>query len=248
MISANEPAEGAASDAPLPNSRRVYVPGSLNPDLRVPLREIALAPTKSLDGSLENNEPVRVYDTSGPWGDPDCACDVEKGLPALRRDWILKRGDVEEYEGRTVQAQDDGYLSEKHRGLSRAKRQDDTAFRLEGLTAPKRKPLRAKPGKVVTQLAYAKAGIITPEMEFIAIRENMRRANITEMSADIVRNDLDKQHAGSSQLSSLNSQPSEYTPGVFRKFPQRIPKEITPEFVRSEVAAGRRSFRRTSTT
>src|SRR5205085_2535212 len=107
------------------------------------------------------------------------------------------------------------------------------------LTSQRRRPLRAKSGKVVTQLAYARAGIITPEMEFIAIRENMGRAKIAEMSKDNVRNDLDKQHAGSSQLSSSDIRHSEFTPSVFRKFPQRIPAEITPEFVRAEVAAGR---------
>jgi phosphomethylpyrimidine synthase len=113
-----------------------------------------------------------------------------------------------------------------------------------GLTSQRRRPLRAKAGKVVTQLAYARAGIITPEMEFIAIRENMRGAHaprvsadaprIGDLSGDIVRNDLNKQHAGSSQLGK-----SPYTPSIFGRFPQRIPKEITPEFVRQEVAAGR---------
>jgi phosphomethylpyrimidine synthase len=98
--------------------------------------------------------------------------------------------------------------------------------------------LRAKPGKVVTQLAYARAGIVTPEMEFIAIRENMGRAKIADMAKDNVRSDLDKQHAGSAQLSTLNPQLST-TPQVFRRFPQRIPAQITPEFVRDEVAAGR---------
>jgi phosphomethylpyrimidine synthase len=102
--------------------------------------------------------------------------------------------------------------------------------------------LRAKAGKVVTQLAYARAGIVTPEMEFIAIRENLGRAKIAEMSKDIVRNDLNKQHAGSSQLSRSAehcSAANEFTPSVFRRFPQRIPAQITPEFVRDEVAAGR---------
>src|ERR1019366_561938 len=117
-----------------------------------------------------------------------------------------------------------------------------------GLTSQRRRPLRAKAGEVVTQLAYARAGIITPEMEFIAIRENMGRAKIADMANDIVRNQLDKQHAGSQQLSGGDaSSPNggrdalvaDYTPSVFKKFPQRIPKEITPEFVRAEVAAGR---------
>ena len=224
----------------LPASRKIYVPGSLHPDVRVPMREIAVSSTKSYTGAVTPNDPVRVYDCSGPWGDPAFIGSVEEGLPALRRQWILKRGDVEEYAGREVQPIDDGYLSEQHRGLSRAKRQDETTFRLEGLTAPKRKPLRAKRGKIVTQLAYARAGIITPEMEFIAIRENMGRAKMAEMSKDIIRNELNKQHAGSAQL-SLNTDPliTDYSPSIFRRFPQRIPREITPEFVRSEVASGR---------
>ncbi|HEU6449028.1 MAG TPA: phosphomethylpyrimidine synthase ThiC [Verrucomicrobiae bacterium] len=233
MIASKDSFEPHSSEQ-LPNSKRIYVEGALHKDIRVPMREIELTPTKSYTGAIEQNAPVRVYDCSGPWGDPKFTGKVDEGLPALRREWILKRGDVEEYEGRAVQPIDDGYLSEKHRGLSRAKIQDETSFRLEGLTTPKRKPLRAKKGKVVTQLAYAKAGIITPEMEYIAIRENMRVAKISEMSKDILRNDLDKQHAGSSQNSK-----SEFTPSIFRKFPARIPKEITPEFVRSEVAAGR---------
>ncbi len=199
------------------------------------MREIELTPTKAFTGAMEANEPVRVYDCSGPWGDPSFNGAVEEGLPALRREWIFKRGDVQEHDGRSVKPIDDGYLSEQHRGLSHAKRQDETSFRLEGLTAPRREALRAKAGKVVTQLAYARAGIITPEMEFIAIRENMGRAKIAELAKDIVRNDLDKQHAGSAQ--AVASDP--FVPSVFRRFPQRIPNEITPEFVRSEVAAGR---------
>jgi len=226
----------------LPNSKRVYFAGKLHSDVRVPLREIELTPTKSHTGAVEVNEPVRVYDCSGPWGDPGFKGTVEQGLPALRAKWIRARGDVEEYAGREVQPIDDGYLSEKHRGLDRAKRQDETSFRLEGLTAPRRRTLRAKKGKVVTQLAYACAGIITPEMEFIAIREQMRIADcglrIAELGNDIARSDLNKQHAGSAQLSTLSSQLST-TPQVFRRFSQRIPAEITPEFVRSEVAAGR---------
>jgi len=233
MIATKESFEPHSSEQ-LPNSKKIYVEGALHKDVRVPMREITVGDTKSYTGSVEKNAPVRVYDCSGPWGDPNFTGTVEEGLPALRREWILKRGDVEEYAGRKVQPIDDGYLSEKHRGLSRAKRQDETSFRLEGLTAPKRKPLRAKKGKVVTQLAYAKAGITTPEMEFIAIRENMRVAKMADLANDILRNDLEKQHAGSSQRTT-----SEFTPSVFRKFPARIPREITPEFVRSEIAAGR---------
>jgi phosphomethylpyrimidine synthase len=229
------------SSEQLPASKKIYVEGSL-PGVRVPMREIEVSPTKSYTGAVTPNDPVRVYDCSGPWGDPAFTGTVEEGLPALRREWILKRGDVDEIDGRPVQPIDDGYLSEQHRGLSRAKRQDETSFRLEGLTAPRRRPRRAKAGKVVTQLAYARAGVITPEMEFIAIRENMGRqqmadgrSKLGDLSSDIVRNDLGKQHIGSSQLPTSNS----YLPSVFRRFPQRIPAEITPEFVRSEIAAGR---------
>src|SRR2546429_4496703 len=98
----------------LPNSRKVYVAGKLHPDLRVPFREITLAPTKSLNGEIEVNEPVRVYDTSGPWGDPDFRGDVSQGLPPLRAKWTRERGDVEEIEGRAVKPIDDGWLSEGH--------------------------------------------------------------------------------------------------------------------------------------
>src|SRR5437870_5313657 len=105
-------------EKPLPNSRKIYVNGKLHPDLRVPFREVSLAPTKTISGEIEVNEPVRVYDTSGPWGDATIALNVEQGLPALRADWILKRGDVEEIEGRAVKPIDDGYLSEKHAALS----------------------------------------------------------------------------------------------------------------------------------
>jgi phosphomethylpyrimidine synthase len=210
----------------LPASKRIYVKGKLHPDVRVPMREIELMPTKSFNGQIEANEPVRVYDCSGPWGEPEFKGTVEEGLPALRAKWIHARGDVEECDVHSPQ-------STVHSPQSTIGR----------------KPLRAKPGKVVTQLAYARRGIITPEMEFIAIRENMRvgqasslspssQPRLGDLSRDNVRNDLNKQHAGSAQLSTLNSQLST-TPSVFIRFPQRIPKEITPEFVRSEVAAGR---------
>ncbi len=119
-----------------PNSRKVYVQGS-RPDIRVPMREITLSPTKGLGGE-EENPPLRVYDTSGPYTDPSYTVDLEKGLPKLRRNWILERGDVEEIVG--------------HKG---------------------RRVLRAKAGCAVTQMAYAKRGIITPEMEFVALREGM---------------------------------------------------------------------------
>jgi phosphomethylpyrimidine synthase len=231
MIASKDSFEPHSSEQ-LPASKRLYFQGRVHPDVRVPMREIELAPTKGFDGQSEPNEPVRVYDCSGPWGDPDFNGTVKEGLPALRARWIRERGDVEEYDGREVTPIDDGYLSEKHRGMAHAKRQDETSLRLEGLTAPRRKTLRAKAGKAVTQLAYARAGVITPEMEFIAIRENMRAMQIADLAQDIVRNDLDKQHNGSAQNAA-------YAPSIFSRFPQRIPKEITPEFVRSEVAAGR---------
>ncbi|MDF2037000.1 phosphomethylpyrimidine synthase ThiC [Cytobacillus oceanisediminis] len=141
-------------------SKKVYVKGS-RADIKVPVREIELSPTAGTFGE-EVNEPVRVYDTSGPYTDPQYTADLKKGLPALRSRWIQERADVEEYDGRKVKPEDNGYLNE---GDPRA---NHKVF--PGLN---RKPLRAKKGKNVTQLHYAKKGIITPEMEFIAIRENM---------------------------------------------------------------------------
>ena len=231
------------SSEPLPNSSRIYVEGEIYPDIRVPMREIDLAPTKAFNGAVEVNEPVRVYDTSGPWGDPAFNGDVERGLPALRRAWILKRGDVAEYQGRNVRPEDNGYLSVSHAQLASERRGG-----LSPLQAPqnaRRRPLKASADHPVTQLWYARQGVVTPEMEFIAIRENLGRAKIAEMSRDLVRNDLDKQHAGSTQLVAGVDDPGSatsgrgYIPSVFRRFPQRIPSEITPEFVRDEVAAGR---------
>ena len=232
MIATKESFEPHSSEQ-LPASKKVFVEGSLHQDIRVPMREIEVSDTKSYTGAIEKNAPVRVYDCSGPWGDPAFTGKSDEGLPALRRDWILKRGDVEEYDGREVKPMDNGYLSGKHAEFASAA-EKNRLVEFPGLLGQRRKPLRAKAGKVVTQLAYARAGIITPEMEFIAIRENMGRARISDMANDIVRNQLDKQHAGSQQLAN-----SEFTPSVFKKFPQRIPAEITPEFVRDEVAAGR---------
>ncbi|MFM8982572.1 MAG: phosphomethylpyrimidine synthase ThiC, partial [Spartobacteria bacterium] len=229
MIAPAEAFEPSSTD-PLPNSTRVYVEGSLHKDVRVPMREISLSPTKRLDGSLEKNEPVRVYDASGPWGDENFDGDVTQGLPALRAEWIKARADVSEYDGREVKPQDNGYLSRNHAEYA-SKAERNRLLEFPGL---RRKPLRASAGHPVTQLWYARQGIVTPEMEFIAIRENMGRAKIAELGGDILRNDLSKQHAGSAQLRN-----NPYTPGIFGRFPQRIPAEITPEFVRDEVAAGR---------
>ena len=167
------------------NSKKTYVAGKLHTDIRVPFREISLAPTKSISGQIAGsaaaspvilqNEPVRVYDTSGPWGDPSVMLDPLQGLPPLRRDWVLKRGDVDEIEGRVVRPIDDGYLSEKHAAGGNGK----NGLVGRDLSSPTaagahRKPLRASAGHPVTQLRYARQGIITPEMEFMAIRENGR--------------------------------------------------------------------------
>jgi phosphomethylpyrimidine synthase len=227
------------SSTQLPNSTRVYVQGRLHPTVRVPLREITLSPTKSFSGEMEANEPVRVYDCSGPWGDPDFTGTSEEGLPALRADWIQSRGDVAAYTGREVKPQDNGYLSGKHAEYA-SQAEKNRLVEFPGLKGQRRQPLRASKGHPVTQLWYARQGIITPEMEFIALRENMGRAQMADLKDDILRDDLNKQHLGSVQISNPKSQtPNSFTPSVFQKFPQRIPAEITPEFVRSEVAAGR---------
>jgi len=124
-----------ASREPLPASTRVYVEGSIHPSVRVPMREIALSDTKSFNGRIEKNESVRVYDCSGPWGDPAFEGTSEEGLPALRRDWILARGDVEEYEGRKVQPQDNGYLTEKHVEFASKSERANKFVEFPGLTA-----------------------------------------------------------------------------------------------------------------
>ena len=143
------------SSEPLPKSSKVYVKGKLHAEVCVPFREIQLTPTKSNTGKSEVNAPVRVYDCSGPWGDESFARNVEEGLPALRSSWISGRGDVEEVAPsyRPIPGRSDAEIP----------------------TTLKRKPLRAKAGKIVTQLHYARKGLVTPEMEFIAIRENLGR-------------------------------------------------------------------------
>ena len=224
------------SSAPLPNSRRVYLSGEMHADVRVPMREIGQTPTRNVDGTQRVNPPIRVYDTSGPWGDPEFVGNVEAGLPAWRAPWIERRGDVEAYEGREVRPQDNGYLSRQHAEFaSQAERNRLVEF--PGLHGQRRRPRRASKGHPVTQLWYARQGIITPEMEFVAIRENQgldqRRA---EGSEGVRRNELRHQHAGSGQADGHDAT---YTPSVIRRFPQRLPERITPEFVRDEVAAGR---------
>jgi phosphomethylpyrimidine synthase len=232
MIAPSETFEATSSSAPLPNSRRVYLEGRIHPELRVPVREIALSPTKTVSGAVQENEPVRVYDCSGPWGDPEFTGSSDEGLPALRASWIAARNDAAPYDGREVKPQDNGYLSGKHAEYA-SKAERNRLVEFPGLRGERRRPLKASAGHPVTQLWYARQGIITPEMEFIAIRENMGRAKIADLSQDIKRDDLGKQHAGSATLHHST------TPSVFTRFPQRIPTQITPEFVRDEVAAGR---------
>ena len=176
------------------NSKKIYVEGNNN--IKVPFREISLSDTASQFGAEKNN-PVVVYDTSGPYTDPAYQIDIRNGLPALRSQWILDRGDVEELDGPTS---DFGKERQSDPELEKMR------FNL------KRKPLKAKPGQNVSQMHYAKKGIITPEMEYIAIRENQRREGISEF--------IQTQHPGQSYGAS-------------------IPKLITPEFVREEVAKGR---------
>ncbi|ECV4431362.1 phosphomethylpyrimidine synthase ThiC [Salmonella enterica subsp. enterica serovar Javiana] len=184
-----------------PNSKRIYVTGSQH-DIRVPMREIQLSPTL-ISGTkdhpqYEENEAIPVYDTSGPYGDPDVAINVQQGLAKLRQPWIEARADVET-------------LSDRSSAYTRERLTDEglDALRFTGLLTPK----RAKAGHCVTQLHYARQGIVTPEMEFIAIRENMGRERIR---SEVLRH----QHPGES-------------------FGARLPENITPEFVRDEVAAGR---------
>jgi phosphomethylpyrimidine synthase len=219
--------ENTSAPNALPNSKKVYISGQLHPDIRVPFREISLAPTKTMTGEIEINKPVLVYDTSGPWGDPSVTLDPTQGLPPFRRDWIRSRRDTEEIMGRIPSPLDDGYLSEVHRasanGRDESKKDELGIKKLRS----NRKPLRASAGHPVTQLWYAQQGIVTPEMEFIAIRENHRIASKKdelEIKKDgnhtFARNHLAHQHQGDS-------------------FGAAIPEEITPEFVRSEVARGR---------
>ncbi len=198
-----------AAIQPLPNSRKIYVQGS-RPDVQVPMREISQSDTPASFGA-EKNPPVYVYDTSGPYTDPNVKIDIRSGLAALRANWIAERNDTEELSGPT------------------------SAYGIERLSDPKlaelrfnlhRKPRRAKAGKNVTQMHYARQGIITPEMEYIAIRENLRRKEYIESlktsgpTGAKLAEMMGRQHPGQS-------------------FGAVIPAEITPEFVRDEVARGR---------
>ncbi len=219
MIASNDSFEPSSQEQ-LPNSKRVYVNGTIHPDIRVPFREISQSPTRSLSGETQENAPVRVYDTSGPWGDPNIDGDLANGLPALREKWIRARSDVEDYDGRKAKPLDDGYLSNVH---AEHATQSDKGNRLAEFPGLGRRPLRASAGHPVSQLWYARQGVITPEMEFIAIRENMGRAKRYEKNQALGQappNSLSHQHPGN-------------------PWGADIPDEITPEFVRDEVARGR---------
>jgi phosphomethylpyrimidine synthase len=194
------------TDSFYPNSRRIYVQGTIHPDLRVSLREVSQSPTRLPDGRTEENPEVRIYDTSGPWGDPGFYGEVGQGLEPLRRPWILDRADVAEYDGRRTLPVDDGYLSDVH--VETAMR-NGRRGQLEIFPGLKRAPLRASAGHSVSQLWYARQGIITPEMEYIAIRENL----------------------GNQEQAIQAGSNGHRRPG--------IPGPITAEFVREEVARGR---------
>ncbi|WP_126443914.1 phosphomethylpyrimidine synthase ThiC [Sulfuricystis multivorans] len=194
FVAAEAHVDGAAIQ-PLPNSRKVYVTGS-RPDIRVPMREITQSDTPTSMGG-EKNPPLYVYDCSGPYTDPTVKIDLRQGLPPLRERWIEERGDTERLPAQTSE-------------YGRARLADPALASLR--MAHQRLPRRAKPGRNVTQMHYARQGIITPEMEFVAIRENQRLEGLSEL--------LRTQHPGQS-------------------FGASIPKVITPEFVRDEVARGR---------
>lgn len=193
-------------------SKKVYVEGS-RPDILVPMREIALSPTTGSFGD-EENAPVRVYDTSGPYTDPAYQVDITKGLPALRRTWIEEREDVEEYEGRTIKPEDNGF-----------RRADDPRIQENVFPELARKPLRAKKGKNVTQLHYAKNGIITPEMEFVAIRENME--------PEFVRSEI---AAGRAIMPSNINHPEAEPMIIGRNFHVKINANIGNSAVSSSIA------------
>ena len=198
-----------AAIQPLPNSSKIYVSGS-RPDIRVPMRQITQSDTPASFGA-EKNPPVFVYDTSGPYTDPTVKIDIRSGLEPLRAAWIAERNDTEELSGPTsdygIERLSDPKLAELRFNLHR-------------------KPRRAKAGKNVTQMHYARAGIITPEMEYIAIRENLCRKEYLE--------NLKSSGPNGAKLAELMGRQH---PG--QSFGAAIPAEITPEFVRSEIARGR---------
>ncbi|SIQ77836.1 hydroxymethylpyrimidine synthase [Rhizobium sp. RU33A] len=173
---------------PLPASTKIFLAGDIHPDIRVPLRQIALHPTSG-------EPPVNVYDSSGPYTDAQATIAIDQGLARRRLDWVRQRGDVEAYTGRDIRPEDNGFVS---------------ADKLTPAFPVKHQPLRATGGNAVTQLAYARAGVITPEMEYVAIRENLGRKAMKEA---LVRDG--------------------------ESFGAAIPDHVTPEFVRQEIALGR---------
>jgi phosphomethylpyrimidine synthase len=194
----------AVTTGPLIGSRKVYASGCAHPDLRVPFREVAVHPTA-------NEPPVTIYDPSGVYTDSDASIDINAGLARTRSAWVKARGDVEEIDGRDVKPEDNGNVS------------------AEKLTPPFPKQprvLRAKAGACVTQLEYARRGIITPEMEYVAIRENMRRGYGARASSPATSSDT---HAGGDARAPRDGE----------SFGASIPDFVTPEFVRSEIARGR---------
>ena len=191
--------------APFPASRKIHVSGA-HPGVRVPMREISLSPTKSMNGGTPTpNEPITIYDTSGPYTDPSVTIDARAGLAPLRRQWVLDRADVEELPD----------VSSQYGRMRKADPKLDE-LRFQHI----RKPLRAKAGQNVTQIHYARKGIVTPEMEFIAIRENQSREVARELASRNGHGGGIAQHPG-------------------QAWGANIPKVITPEFVRDEVARGR---------
>ncbi|PKO52474.1 MAG: phosphomethylpyrimidine synthase ThiC, partial [Betaproteobacteria bacterium HGW-Betaproteobacteria-21] len=200
----------AAAIAPLPNSRKVYVEGS-RPDIRVPMREISQSDTPASFGA-EPNPPITVYDCSGPYSDPAAKIDIRSGLTALRQRWIEERGDTE-------------VLADLSSEFGRVRAADP---KLDELRFPglHRKPRRAKAGANVSQMHYARRGIVTPEMEFVAIRENLRR-----------REYLASLKAAGPTGEKMAAMMLRQHPG--QNFGASIPAEITPEFVRAEIARGR---------
>lgn len=199
------PEQQTISTTPFPASKKIYVEGTLNKNIRVAMREISLSPTKLTGGKTEDNAPVIVYDTSGPYTDEHITIDIKKGVPRLREQWILERNDVDQLENVSS-------------AYGRQRKEDASLdnLRFEHI----KNPLRAKQGGNVSQLHYAKKGIITPEMEYIAIRENQR--------VDALKYKLNGQYELLTQQHNGES------------FGANMPKGfITPEFVRDEVAAGR---------
>ncbi|MCE7054484.1 phosphomethylpyrimidine synthase ThiC [Algoriphagus sp. AGSA1] len=198
------PEQGKISTGPISGSKKVYVPGKIH-DIKVAMREISVSSTKLFSGGTMKNPPVTVYDPSGPYTDENAEIDIKKGLPRIREQWILDRNDVERLESSTSDY-----------GQERLNDKSLDHLRFEHIA----KPLRAKKGANVSQLHYAKKGIITPEMEYIAIRENQRIEDLkTQWNGEY--DTMCAQHIGES-------------------FDANTPKNlITPEFVRDEIAAGR---------